>query len=210
MPKEIPTANVISPPFSRFILWEILGVVGFVHILQYGPANESTPLFFLANAVVFLAAYPTLYYYNQLKLPTILKFLILPLSMTLRFLLMINCFIWVTYVLYATGFMLGDVSCFAVFKDYWMFLGPFFAMDYFFLVEHLWGLSKDNFTFWRSVGMISDATSGVVGGFVLGRILNTKWGMFFGMPDVRALIWIIFILIGVAAVEWFGNKTRKG
>lgn len=123
---------------------------------------------------------------------------------------MINCFIWVTYVLYATGFMLGDVSCFSVFKDYWMFLGAFFALDYFFLVEHLWGLSKDNYTFWRSVGMLSDATSGVVGGFVLGRILNTKWGMFFGMPDVRALIWIIFILIGVAAVEWFGNKTRKG
>lgn len=69
VPKETPNPNVISPPFSRFILWEILGVVGFVHILQYGPANESTPLFFLANAVIFLAAYPTLYYYNQLKLP---------------------------------------------------------------------------------------------------------------------------------------------
>jgi hypothetical protein len=58
--------------------------------------------------------------------------------------------------------------------------------------------------------MISDSVSGVVGGFYLGRTLNTKWGMFFGDGDVRTLIWIIFILIGIAAVVWFGNKTRKG
>ena len=57
--------------------------------------------------------------------------------------------------------------------------------------------------------MISDSVSGVVGGYLLGRTLNTKWGMFFGDENIRALIWIIFILIGVGAVVWFGNKTRK-
>jgi F0F1-type ATP synthase assembly protein I len=72
------------------------------------------------------------------------------------------------------------------------------------------GVSQSNFTFWASVGTLSDSVSGVVGGFYLGRILDTKWGMFFGDADTRALIWIIFVLIGVAAVVWFGNKTRKG
>ncbi|HXL72429.1 MAG TPA: hypothetical protein VN963_02285 [bacterium] len=89
-------------------------------------------------------------------------------------------------------------------------MAPFFVFDYFVLVEHLWGVSRSNFTFWASVGTLSDSVSGVVGGFCLGRILNTKWGMFVGDDDTRALIWIIFVLIGVAAVVWFGNKTRKG
>ena len=202
----------IPPSFPRFILWEILGIIGFLHILLFAPANDSTPLFFLGNSVVFVALYPILYFYNQLKLPPVLKFLILPLSIALRIVLLVCSYLWVTYAMYASGFLIGDVSCFFIFKNYWMFLAPFFVMDYFWLLEHLWGLSRVNFTFWSSVGMLSDSVSGVVGGYVLGRTLNTKWGMFFwgGDADVRALIWIIFMLIGVAAVVWFGNKTRKG
>jgi hypothetical protein len=204
-----PSAGV-PPSFPRFILWEILGIIGFLHILYYAPANDSTPLFFLGNAVTFALLYPVLYFYNQLKLPAVLKFLIMPLQVSLRVVLMACGFIWVTYVFYASGFFLGDVSCYVVFKNYWMFLAPFFAMDYYWLIEHLWGLSRVNFTFWSSVGMLSDSVSGVVGGFYLGRTLNTKWGMFFGDENTRATIWIIFVLIGVAAVVWFGNKTRKG
>ncbi|HXL72430.1 MAG TPA: hypothetical protein VN963_02290, partial [bacterium] len=72
--------NVTAPPsFPRFILWEIIGIAGFLHILQFAPANDSTPLFFLANAVVFVAAYPVLYFYEQLKIPVLIKFLISPL-----------------------------------------------------------------------------------------------------------------------------------
>jgi hypothetical protein len=91
-----------------------------------------------------------------------------------------------------------------------MLLGCFFVFDYFFFVEHLWGLSRVNYTFWGAVGMISDSISGVVGGFYLGRTLDTKWGMFFGDTETRGLIWIVLILVGIAAVVWFGNKTRKG
>ena len=200
----------VPPSFPRFILWETLGIIGFMHILEYAPANESTPLFFLANSAVFIALYPVLYFYNQLRLPPVLKFLILPLSIGLRVVLLASSYIWATYIFYATGFLVGDVSCYVLFKNNWMFLAPFFVMDYFWLLEHLWGLSRVNFTFWSSVGMISDSVSGAVGGFYLGRTLNTKWGMFFGEADTRALVWIIFVLIGVAAVVWFGNKTRKG
>ena len=200
----------MAPSFPRFILWETLGIIGFLHILEYAPANESTPLFFLANSAVFIVLYPVLYFYNQLRLPPVLKFLILPLSVGLRVILLVSSYIWATYIFYATGFLVGDVSCYVIFKNEWMFLAPFFVMDYFWLLEHLWGLSRVNFTFWSSVGMISDSVSGIVGGFYLGRTLNTKWGMFFGDADTRALVWIIFVLIGVAAVVWFGNKTRKG
>lgn len=203
-------AVVSSPSFPRFILWEIIGIAGFLHILQFAPANDSTPLFFLANAVVFIAVYPTLYFYNQLKIPAALKFLITPLSFALRIILMISCFIWVTYIFYASGFLLGNILCYSVFKNYYIYLAPFFVFDYFVLVEHLWGVSKHDFTFWASVGTLSDSVSGIVGGFYLGRILNEKWGIFFGSDDIRALIWIVFVLIGVAAVVWFGNKTRKG
>jgi hypothetical protein len=201
---------VASPSFPRFILWETLGIVGFLHILQYAPPNDSTPLFFLANAVIFIAAFPTLYFYNQLKLPTFLKLFISPLGMVLRVVLLACCYFWVTYVFYASNFTLGEVSCFQIFKDYWYFLGPFFVFDYFSMVEHLWGLSKVNFSFWTSLAVVSDGVSGVVTGFYLGRTLNTKWGMFFGDESTRALIWTIFILIGIAAISWFGNKTRKG
>jgi len=208
MAKEEEVAN--SPSFARFILWEILGIVGFLHILQYAPANDPTPLVFLANAVVFIALYPVLYFYSQLNLPLVLRFLVSPLSLTLRVILMVNCFLWVSYALYASGFTLGAASCFEVFKNDYMLLGCFFVFDYFFFVEHLWGLSRVNYTFWGAVGMISDSISGVVGGFYLGRTLDTKWGMFFGDTETRGLIWIVLILVGIAAVVWFGNKTRKG
>jgi hypothetical protein len=81
--KKDPEARA-PPSFSRFILWEIIGIAGFLHILQYAPANDSTPLVFLANAVVFLAAYPVLYFYNQLKIPTFIKFLMYPLSIVFK------------------------------------------------------------------------------------------------------------------------------
>lgn len=206
-----PEKIVPAPPsFARFILWESLGIVGFLHILQYAPANDFTPLIFLGNAVVFIAAFPALYFYNQLHIPLVLKFLIAPFSVALRLALLVSCFLWVTYVFYASGFFLGQVSVYVLLKNDWMFLAPFFVFDYFSLVEHLWGLSRVNFSFWTSLAMISDAVSGVVGGFYLGRILDTKWGMFFGNLETRALIWMIFILIGIAAVTWFGNRTRKG
>lgn len=198
------------PSFARFILWEILGIVGFLHILQYAPANDPTPLIFLANAVVFIAVYPLLYFYNQLKLPLVLRFLVSPLSLVLRIILLGCFFMWVAYGLYSTGFSLGMTPCFQVFRNDYMFLGPFFVFDYFFFVEHLWGLSRVHHTFWGAVGMISDSVSGVVGGFYLGRTLDTKWGMFLGDDETRGLIWIILILIGMGAVVWFGNKTRKG
>jgi len=210
MAKETTAAVIATPPFSRFILWEILGVVGFLHILQYAPANDPTPLYFLGNALVFVLLYPVLYFYRQMKIPQVLRVLIFPLSITLRLVLMVSCYFWIAYILYATGFNLGFASCYEVFRDDYMFLGPIFAMDYVFFVEHLWGVGKDNITFWRSVGMISDAVSGVVGGYYLGRILNAKWGMFFGGDETRAVIWILFILIGIATVVWFSNKTRQG
>lgn len=211
MAKEAAHPPVIqSPSFARFILWEILGVMGFLHILFYAPANDPTPLFFLGNAVVFVALYPILYFYSQMKLPVVLKFLIMPLGITLRILLMTCSFLWITYILYAAGLFLGQASIFMVIKHYWMFLGPFYVVDYFFFFEHLWGLSRVNFTFWSSVGMISDAVSGVVAGLKLGQVLITKWGMFFGDAEIQGMIWSMFILTGVAAVVWFGNKTRHG
>jgi hypothetical protein len=221
MAKETAVTHLSqSPSFARFILWEILGVMGFLHILFYAPAgNDPTPLFFLGNAVVFVALYPLLYFYSQLKLPVVLKFLISPLSITLRILLMASSFFWITYVLDAANLSfilnpanlsLDQASCFEVVKHYWMFLAPFYVVDYFFFFEHLWGLSRVNFTFWSSVGMISDSASGSMGGYLLGKTLIRKWGMQFGGPDVQGLIWSIFILCGVAAVVWFGNKTRHG
>ena len=207
-----------KPSFARFILWEIVGIVGFLHILKYGQPNDPTPLFFLGNAVIFIAAYPVLYYYKQLKMPLFMKFLLSPLEYFLRVVLMANAFIWIVYILYAAAFNLSctqgglplEIPCFLVIKDNWMFMAPFFVMDYFFFFEHLWGLSQVNFTFWSSVGMISDSVSGVVGGILLGRTLISKWGMFLGGIETQGVIWMDFLLISVAAVVWFGNKTRKG
>jgi hypothetical protein len=219
MAKEAVTASTVqSPSFARFILWEILGAMGFLHILFYGAARELTPLFFLGNALAFVILYPLLYFYSQLKIPVVLKFLISPVSVTLRILLMASSFLWITYVLDAAklSFMLdaatppAQASCFDVVKHYWMFLAPIYVVDYFFFFEHMWGLSRVNFTFWSSVGMISDSVSGSMGGYLLGRTLISKWGDIFGVPDIQGLIWSIFILVGVAAVVWFGNKTRHG
>lgn len=218
--KETQAAHPANekPSFARFILWEIMGIVGFLQILFYGTPNTVTPLVFLGNALVFVAAYPVLYYYKELKLPLFLKFLLSPLEYSLRVILMTNAFLWIVYALYATeapltctqGGLPLVIPCFQVIKDNWMFMAPFFALDYFFFFEHLWGLSRVNFTFWSSVGMISDSVSGVVGGLLLGRTLISKWGQFFGGPDVQGVLWMDFVLIGVAAVVWFGNKTRKG
>jgi len=210
MPKDTQIPPGAPKSFARFILWEILGIVGFLHILQYAPANDITPLYFLANAVLFIALYPLLYFFNQLNLPTILKVITFPLNVVLRLLLMASCYVWITYILYATGYTLAFYSCFAVFRDDTVFLAPFFVMNYLFFVEHLWGVGKDNLTFWRAMGLISDAVSGVVGGFYLGRVMNTKWGMFFGTDETRAVIWIVFVFIGIAGVVWFDNKARQG
>lgn len=200
---------IVPPSFPRFILWETVGIVGFFHILLYGPPNDPTPLFFLANALVFTGLYPVLYFYNQMRVPVILKFLIRPLGYVLRLLLMISSFLWITYILYATGFSIGMISFFQVVKNDWMFLAPFFALDYFLFLEHMWGLSEFNFSFWSSLGMISDSVSGVVGGFIVGRILFTRWSFFQDEGEIQGVIWAILILAGIAAVVWFGNKTRR-
>lgn len=216
MPKETATPPLSqSPSFARFILWEILGAVGFLHILFYAPPSVSTPLFFLGNALIFVILYPILYFYSQVKLPTVLKFLIMPLGITLRVLLMASSFLWITYVLYVAQLSFGTaagttVSCFDVVNQYWEYLAPFYVVDYFLFFEHLWGLSKVNFTFWSSAGMISDLVSGSVLGFKLGQVFITKWGNIFGAPAVQGLIWSIFILTSVAVVVWFDNKTRRG
>jgi hypothetical protein len=206
----IPAPSPVQPSFARFILWEILGIVGFLHVLEYAPADDPTPLLFLCNAAAFLALYPVLYFYHQLKMPPFLKPAVRALEAVLRALLMVSGALWVSYVAYASGFHLGPANCFAVIKSYWMFLAPLYVLDYFLFFEHLWGVSRVNFTFWVSVGMISDSVSGVVGGFYLGRTLVTKWGMFLGAPETQGLLWCLFILSGVAVVVWFGNKTRKG
>lgn len=204
-------AVVQAPSFPRFILWEILGIMGLLHILLYAPPNDKTPLFFLANSAVFAILYPVLYFYNQFKIPPVIKFLILPLSITLRIILMVSSYVWVTYVMYATGFYLGEASCFVLFKNYWMFLAPFYVVDYFLFFEHLWGLSRVNFTFWSSAGMISDLVSGSVLGYKLGQIFISKWGGTISESvETQSLIWFIFILMCVAVVVWFDNKTRKG
>ena len=127
------------PPFSRFILWEILGIVGFLHILQYAPANDPTPLVFLGNSVVFISVYPVIYFYNQLKLPAVLKVIVSPLSMALRLVLAVSSFFWIAYVAYASGFLLGDVSLFLVFKNYWMFMAPFLRPGLFLFSWSIYG-----------------------------------------------------------------------
>lgn len=208
-----------SPSFARFILWEILGIVGFLHILVYGTPNEQAPLLFLANAVVFVATFPVLYYYKELKIPAVLKVLLLPMEYALRVILLVCGFLWITYILYAVPSLTltviqttgpGPIACFGVVKDFWMLLVPLYVVDYLFFLEHLWGLSRVNFTFWASLAMISDGVSGVVVGLFLGRTLITKWGMFLGPPVIQGVIWMNLILLGVSVVVWFGNKTRKG
>ena len=96
-------ALIQSPSFARFILWEILGIVGF-----FISSNMPRPMIprpvTLANTVVFIALYPILYFYNQLRIPLVLKFIIYPLSMGLGLVLMVSAFLWITYVAYATGF----------------------------------------------------------------------------------------------------------
>ncbi len=203
---------VISKPpsFARFILWEILGVVGFLHILYYGPANDPVPLIFLANAVIFVLTYPVVYFYQQLKMPVFLKFLISPLHAFLQVLLLISTYIWITDVLYATGYSLDHVYCYQVFADYYWAVFPLFMMNYFFFFQHLWGVSGHEHTFWSTAAILSDAVSGVVVGFGLGHTLDTKWGMFFGGNEVRVLVWVIFVFIGVGVVVWFNARTRKG
>ena len=67
MPPTIKTnTGATTPPLSRFMLWQIVGIVGFLHILYYAPGNDPTPLVFLSNAVVFLVLYPVVYFYNRL------------------------------------------------------------------------------------------------------------------------------------------------
>ncbi|MGH7738750.1 MAG: hypothetical protein ACREL1_01270 [bacterium] len=206
--KSNPPAVV--PPISRFLLWQIVGLVGFLHILYYAPAGDPTPLVFLANAVVFLVMYPALYFYPRLTAPVFLKPLVSPLNAALQVILLLNTYIWVTYALYAAHLVLDHVSVWEVFASDYPLLLLLFAVDYIFFFRHLFGVSGHEHGFWSSAGILSDAVSGVVLGYGLGRTLDTKWGMFFGGNMERVMVWVIFILIGVAAVVWFNAKTRKG
>lgn len=203
-------SSAIVPPISRFLLWQIVGLVGFLHILYYAPAGDPTPLVFLANAVVFLVIYPALYFYPRLTAPVFLKPLVSPLNAVLQVILLLNTYIWVTYTLYAAHLALDHVSVWEVFAGDYPLLLLLFAVDYVFFFRHLFGVSGHEHSFWSSAGILSDAVSGVVLGYGLGRTLDTKWGMFFGGNMERVMVWVVFILIGVAAVVWFNAKTRKG
>jgi hypothetical protein len=205
-----PNPPAVLPPLSRFLLWQIVGLVGFLHILYYAPAGDPTPLVFLCNAVVFLVIYPLLYFYYRFSAPAFLKILISPLQAVLQVFLLITTYIWSTYALYAAHFTLDHVGVWEVFATYYPVLFLFFVVDYIFFFQHLFGVSGHEHNFWSSAGILSDAVSGVVLGYGLGRTLDTKWGMFFGSDPIRVLVWMMFILVGVAAVVWFNAKTRKG
>ena len=197
-------------PLSRFLLWQIVGLVGFLHILYYAPADDPTPLVFLCNAVIFLLIYPVLYFYSRFAAPAFLKVLVPPLHAALQVLLLITTYIWTIYVLYASHFTLDHVAAWEVFATYYPLLFLLFVVDYVFFFQHLFGVSGHEHSFWSSAGILSDAVSGVVLGYGLGRTLDNKWGMFFGGDPQRVMIWMVFILVGVAAVVWFNTKTRKG
>ena len=205
-----PNPPAVVPPLSRFMLWQIVGLVGFLHILYYAPAGDPTPLVFLCNAVIFLAVYPVLYFYYRFSIPAFLKILISPLQAGLQVFLLITTYIWVTYALYASHFTLDHVAVWEVFATYYPVLFLLFAVDYVFFFQHLFGVSGHEHNFWSSAGILSDAVSGVVLGYGLGRTLDIKWGIFFGSDPVRVVFWMMFILVGVAAVVWFNAKTRKG
>jgi hypothetical protein len=211
MPPTIKTnTGAATPPLSRFMLWQIVGIVGFLHILYYAPGNDPTPLVFLSNAVVFLVLYPVVYFYNRLTVPAFFKMLISPLYAALQVILLMTTYIWITYALYATNYTLDHVSVWEDFANYYPVLFLLFVVDYVFFFRHLFGISGHEHSFWSSAGILSDAVSGVVAGYGLGKILDTKWGMFFGGNPTRVLFWLIFIMVGVAAVVWFNQKTRKG
>lgn len=210
MGKEpLPVVEAPGPSFARFILWEIVGIVGFFHILLYAPANDPTPLYFLVNAIVFIGLYPAATFFHEFKFPAVLKLLVEPLHIVLRLLLLATGYIWCAYILYSTEVSLGSIPCFQIAREKWMFLVPLFALDYFFFLEHMWGLSRVNFRFWPSLGMISDSVSGVVGGYVTGHTLFVRWGLMPMGVESQALTRSLFILTGVAVVVWFGNKTRQ-
>ncbi|HVM32161.1 MAG TPA: hypothetical protein VMU88_03440 [bacterium] len=198
------------PPLSRFLLWQIVGLVGFLHILYYAPADDPTPLVFLCNAVVFLLVYPALYFYPRLSVPSFLKALVSPLHAALQVLLLIATYLWVVYALYASHFTLDHVAVWEVWSTYYPVLFLLFVLDYVLFFRHLFGVSGQEHSFWSSAGILSDAVSGVVLGYGLGRTLDNKWGMFFGGDPQRVMFWLAFILVGVAAVVWFNAKTRKG
>src|ERR1700722_20288091 len=187
-----PNPPAVIPPLSRFLLWQIVGLVGFLHILYYAPAGDPTPLVFLCNAVVFLAVYPLLYFYYRLSVPAFFKVILSPLQAVLQVLLLITAYIWTT------------------FAPYYPVLFLLFVVDYIFFFQHLFGVSGHDHSFWSSAGILSDAVSGVVLGYGLGRALDTKGGPFFWGDPVRVMFWMMFILVGVAAVVWFNAKTRKG
>jgi hypothetical protein len=204
------TSTGNPPPLSRLMLWEIMGLVGFLHILYYAPAQDPVPLIFLCNGAIFLALYPVLYFYDHLLVPTFLKFMISPLHAFLQVVLLITTYIWTIYVLYAVQFQLNHVFVFEVFTNYYWVLFPVFMLVYFFFFLHMLGVGGENHSFWSSAAILSDGVSGVVLGYGLGKTLDTKWGMFFGSNPTRVLFWMLFLLIGVIVVVWFNARTRKG
>lgn len=198
------------PPLSRFMLWEIVGLVGFLHILYYAPAKDPVPLIFLGNAAIFLLIYPMTYFYEHITVPAFLKFLVSPVHAFLQVILLITTYIWITYVLYATQYPLDQVPVYDVFAGYYWVLFPMFMLVYFFFFLHLLGVGGERHSFWSSAAILSDGVSGVVLGYGLGKTLDTKWGMFFGGDPIRVLIWMLFLFIGTIVVVWFNARTRKG
>jgi len=124
--------NEKSKPFVQVIVWELAAAYGLFRLIQTGSGQDPWTFRFVYNACFFLAAYPFLAFWRAGGVPGLLRFVLFPIGLLLRFALIVSSYLWVMFVLWS--FQRTDVLNlmanrlvvigFLYFLLYWSFIGP--------------------------------------------------------------------------------------
>ncbi len=195
-----PTAA--SRSLTRLLLWEGMGLLGFLHILRHPLADPLWALNYRYNALFFLAAYPLLYVYRWTMMGGCLGMILFPLSFVLSLGLGACAYIWVLYSLLFSA----SPYYHAATRHGWV-LGPLFiALVYFPLVEPLWGVSRKYHSLGQWGRIFVFAAVGGFLGYLLGWAVQGKLHGLLASDNLVFLAWLTLIGAGTAlgsyAARW--------
>lgn len=194
-----------SKPIAQVAIFELAAAYGLMRLIQNGQAQDPWTLRFVYNGCFFLAAYPFLAFWRAGGVPGILRFILFPIGLLLRFGLMVSTYFWVMFLFWS--FQRIDLLDLMVnrpvaigalfFFLYWSFFGPVLG------------------TTGKSAGILPVLRliliTGVVGaiGYLIGRGLDVTLAARQWPQDQR--LWIVVLVTMVfALIGSWGGKIRGG
>jgi hypothetical protein len=194
-----------SHPVMRLLFWEGLALAGYFHIRHHPFDDRVWGPVFSHNALFFLVAYPTLYFFRWILSDGCLSKIAWPVSFILSLALGASTYIWLAYLFFTV-----NSPYFHSMANHETALGILYALLYFPLVQPLLGVSRR----YHSLGelfwiLVYSALGGFIG-YEAGWFLFRKAAWAQADKAHWFLMWFGLTLLSSAIGAWIAQGRRKG